>query len=348
MPAENVTITDNIKESLQQLLTAHTFSRIAVLVDENTARDCYPLVREILPEHTVLEIRSGEIHKNLDTCTQIWGWLTRESFDRKGLLINLGGGVIGDMGGFCAATYKRGIRFINLPTTLLAQVDASVGGKLGVDFQGFKNHIGIFQEPLQVIIFPEFLKTLSERELRSGFAEVIKHSLIADAAYWPEIESHSWEEQNWPAHIQHSVEVKSGVVDQDFREGGLRKILNFGHTIGHAIESFYLESGHSWLHGEAIAAGMICESYLSEKYCGMPAEAAHTVESFINRIFGYREIDDSSIETIAGMALQDKKNEGNSILCTLLEDIGKARYDVAITSQDIQEALLRYKKKLAP
>lgn len=344
MPAENVTITDSLKESLQHLFHTQTFSQVGVLVDENTARYCYPLLEGKLPEHTVYEIRSGELHKNLTTCTNIWEWLTRKSFDRKALLINLGGGVIGDMGGFCAATYKRGIRFVNLPTTLLAQVDASVGGKLGVDFQGFKNHIGIFEEPLQVVIFPEFLKTLPERELRSGFAEVIKHSLIADAAYWPEIERYAWEDQNWPAHIQHSIRVKSSVVDQDFREGGLRKILNFGHTIGHAIESFYLDTADPWLHGEAIAAGMICESYLSQKYCAMPAEAVQRIERFIHRIFGYRALDESSLEIIAGMALQDKKNESNSILCTLLEDIGKARYDVVVTTKDIREALSYYKK----
>lgn len=347
MPAENIIITENIQKSLKHLLESHTFSQIGVLVDENTLRDCYPVLQNLLPRHTLYEIRSGEVYKNLITCSQIWEWLTQKSFDRKGLLINLGGGVIGDMGGFCAATFKRGIRFINLPTTLLSQVDASVGGKLGIDFQGFKNHIGLFQEPLQVIIYPEFLKTLPPRELRSGFAEVIKHSLIADADYWPEIEGSNLENQNWLAHIRHSVQVKSEVVDQDFRESGLRKILNFGHTIGHAIESFYLESEKPLLHGEAIAIGMICESYLSEKYCGMPYDEIERVEKFIHYIFGYTDINDQAIEAIVKMTLQDKKNESSSIRGTLLEYIGKARYDVPISPQNIQEALQQYKKRLA-
>lgn len=346
MPAENVTITENIQHSLAHLFDSHTFSQIGIVVDENTIRDCYPIIKHHLPDHTLYEIRSGEIYKNLTTCQQIWEGLTQKRFDRKGLLINLGGGVIGDMGGFCAATFKRGIQFVNLPTTLLSQVDASVGGKLGIDFQGFKNHIGIFQEPLKVIIYPEFLKTLPFRELRSGFAEVIKHSLIADADYWPEIENYSLENQNWLAHIRHSVQIKSQVVEQDFKEGGLRKILNFGHTIGHAIESYYLESKKPLLHGEAIAVGMVCESYLSEKYCGMPLTQVERIEKFIDRIFGSTEIDDDATEVIVNMTLQDKKNESSSILCSLLDYIGKARYDVPVSAQDIQEAIQQYKKRL--
>lgn len=347
MPAENVIITKSIEKSLQQLFEQHTFSQIGVLVDENTLRDCYPLVQRFIPAHTLYEIRSGEVYKNLQTCEGIWDWLTQKGFDRKALLINLGGGVIGDMGGFCAGTYKRGIRFVNLPTTLLAQVDASVGGKLGIDFHGYKNHIGLFQEPLQVMINPEFLKTLPSRELRSGFAEVIKHSLIADAAYWPRIEQHALEDQPWLAHIQHSVQVKSAVVDKDFREGGLRKILNFGHTIGHAVESFYLESDTPLLHGEAIAIGMICESYLSEKYCAMRPDEVKEVEEFILGIFGHTHISADKIDTIARMALQDKKNENNVIQCTLLKQIGNATYDVPVKVEDISEALSLYKERLA-
>ncbi len=346
MPAENVIITETLDESLQQFFTQHTFSQIGVLADENTLRDCYPLVQSLLPTHTLHEIRSGEIHKNLQTCEGIWDWLTQQCLDRKALLINLGGGVIGDMGGFCAGTYKRGIRFVNLPTTLLSQVDASVGGKLGIDFRGYKNHIGIFQEPLEVIIYPGFLKTLPQRELRSGFAEVIKHCLIADADYWPRVSQHTLEEQPWLDHIHHSVRIKSAIVDQDFRESGLRKILNFGHTIGHAVESFYLETATPLLHGEAIAIGMICESYLSEKYCDMPSEEVKEVEAFILQIFGHTDIDAEKIEAIAPMALQDKKNENNLIQCSLLDQIGKATYDIPVQVEDIREALLQYKKRL--
>ncbi len=346
MPAENVIITDQLQASLRALTDASTFSQIGVLVDENTKRACYPLLQPFLPAHSVCEIRSGEVHKNLTTCSQIWQWLTEKQFDRKGLLINLGGGVIGDMGGFCAATYKRGIRFVNLPTTLLAQVDASVGGKLGIDFEGFKNHIGLFQEPQQVIIYPAFLKTLPVRELRSGFAEVIKHSLIADADYWPNITSRALEQQDWLSHIRHSVRIKAWVVDQDFKESGLRKILNFGHTIGHAVESYYLQTAHPLLHGEAIAIGMICEAYLSAQYGNMPSSEVKQMEEFILSVFGHHHLEDHHLEVIAGMALQDKKNEGQTIRCTLLEKIGKARYDVAVTTGDIRNALQTYKKRL--
>ena len=344
MPAENVTITENITTALSGLLNQGSFSRLAVLVDENTKEHCYPLIESVLPSHhSVIEIKSGELHKNLDACISIWSHLTEAQFDRKSLLINLGGGVIGDMGGFCAATYKRGMPFVNLPTTLLAQVDASVGGKLGIDFQGFKNHIGIFQEPHRVFIDDMFLKTLPERELRSGFAEVIKHALINDARYWTTLRGASFTNQDWKAHIAHSVKVKSRVVDEDFREGGLRKILNFGHTIGHAIESFFLETERPLLHGEAIAAGMIAEAHLSVKHSRLSSEEAEEIEDFILAVFGHSEIPADIVDSIALLTKQDKKNDQQTIRCTLLESIGTARYDVPVTEEDIKEALEYYR-----
>ena len=344
MPAENVTITEDITTTLSGFLSQGNFTRLAVLVDENTAAHCYPLVASVLPSpHTVIEIKSGELHKNLETCTTIWNQLTEAHFDRKSLLINLGGGVIGDMGGFCAATYKRGMPFINLPTTLLAQVDASVGGKLGIDFQGFKNHIGLFQEPQRVFIDAAFLQTLPERELRSGFAEVIKHALINDARYWATLRGASFTNQDWKAHIAHSVQVKSRVVGEDFREGGLRKILNFGHTIGHAIESFFLETDRPLLHGEAIAAGMVAEAYLSVKHSRLSPEEAEEIEDFIMAVFGHSEIPADAAEAIVALTRQDKKNDQHTIRCTLLEGIGTAQYDVPVSEEDIKEALEYYR-----
>lgn len=343
MPAENVTITEDIRSALADFLEHKNFSQIAVLVDENTKEHCYPIIKEPLPaQHTLIEIKSGEVYKDLDTCTRVWEQLTEDHFDRKSLLINLGGGVIGDMGGFCAATYKRGISFINIPTTLLAQVDASVGGKLGIDFQGFKNHIGLFQEPNQVLIDAAFLKTLSKRELRSGFAEVVKHALIYDPIYWNKLRTASFAQQPWKDHIEHSVQTKSQIVDQDFREGGLRKILNFGHTIGHAVESYFLETDRPFLHGEAIAVGMIAETYLSTKQCGLASEEAEEIEDFILAIFGKAKIPSISIPDITRLAKQDKKNDATTIRCTLLEKIGDARYDVSISELAIQEALKYY------
>ncbi|MEM9833283.1 MAG: 3-dehydroquinate synthase [Bacteroidota bacterium] len=343
MPADNVIITKNIAGTLADLLSKTSFSQVAVLVDENTRQHCLPLIREILPsEYTLVEIKSGELHKNLDTCAHIWAQLTKQHFDRKALLINLGGGVIGDMGGFCATTYKRGISFVNIPTTLLAQVDASVGGKLGIDFQGFKNHIGLFQEPNQVLIDATFLETLPEQELRSGFAEVIKHALIHDLSYWNKLRGASLAQQPWAEHIHHSVQVKSWVVDQDFREGGLRKILNFGHTVGHAVESHFLESDTPLLHGEAIAIGMIAEAQLSVKYASLSPEEVEEIEDFILAIFGKFDIPATSLEEITQLAKQDKKNQQGTILCTLLDKIGKAHYDVSVSAEDIRSSLEYY------
>jgi len=343
MPAENVSLTQNLTATLQEYFSIHSPSQIGVLVDENTKPHCYPLVKEVLPDHLLIEIKSGETNKNLTTCSQIWEQMTHAHFDRKALLINLGGGVIGDMGGFCAATYKRGIPFINLPTTLLSQVDASVGGKLGIDFQGYKNHIGLFQEPDQVVVYSGFLQTLPHAELRSGFAEVIKHSLIQDAAYWPEVKRQGLQVQDWSDHIAHSISIKSRVVNADFKEGGLRKVLNYGHTIGHAVESFYLETDDYLLHGEAIAIGMIAENYLSVKYCGLPQREAEEINQFLLDIYGYRSIERHDEEAIVELTLQDKKNEGGTVQASLLKSIGEATYDIPITSSDVREGLSYYR-----
>ncbi|MGI9544091.1 MAG: 3-dehydroquinate synthase, partial [Cyclobacteriaceae bacterium] len=253
-----------------------------------------------------------------------------------------GGGVIGDMGGFCAATYKRGIDFINLPTTLLSQVDASVGGKLGIDFQGFKNHIGLFQNPKKVIIFPGFLESLPENELKSGYAEVIKHCLIADADYWDKLIEVDWDQQPWQAIIEHSVDVKTTITKQDPQENGLRKILNFGHTIGHAAESFFLESHHPILHGEAVALGMIAETYLSTKQSGLSTEEQNQIVNYISSIYKKIDLDEESIDRISELIRQDKKNEADQIKASLLEKIGKAAYDITITTAEVKEALHFY------
>ena len=342
MTAPNVIITDGIAETLSQFLRAESFSKIAVLVDENTQRHCYPVIASHLPDHSICQIESGEVHKNLTTCIHIWEHLTEHQFDRKALLINLGGGVIGDMGGFCAATYKRGIRFINIPTTLLSQVDASVGGKLGIDFQGYKNHIGLFQEPLRVLIDATFLKTLPIRELRSGFAETIKHSLIADADYWPTIRDTPFEQQNWKQIIAHSVAIKSKVVAEDFRESGQRKILNFGHTIGHAVESYFLNTEHSLLHGEAIAIGMVAESFLSERHTGLPAADKEAIKTFLLKTYDHPPVPDEALADIVTLAQQDKKNTQTQVQCTLLKQIGRATFDVPITKEDIEIGIAYY------
>src|SRR5688500_9871273 len=257
-------MTDNIIFSadpavdIRQYLQQKRYSNLAVLVDNNTAEFCYPGIRTALPPHECIEIRSGEEHKNLETCERIWDKMTAQQLDRHSALIIIGGGVLGDMGGFCAATYKRGTDFILVPTTLLSQVDASIGGKLGIDFQHFKNHIGVFQTPALTVLHSGFLDTLPAPEKRSGFAEVIKHALIADAPVWEQIRKYSLDDQPWPMLLEHSVKVKLNVVRSDPYEKGLRKTLNAGHTIGHAVETFLLQSGRKVLHGEAVAAGLVC------------------------------------------------------------------------------------------
>lgn len=320
------------------------YSKVAVLVDENTKKYCYPLLQPFLGQHCLIEIPSGEENKHLQTCSFIWQELTDNEFDRKSLLINMGGGVIGDMGGFCAATYKRGIDFVQIPTTLLSQVDASVGGKLGVDFGSFKNHIGVFQEPKNVLIDATFLQTLSYRELRSGFAEVIKHCLIADGMAWKKLITKSLEAQDWQEIIAHSVKIKNEVVAADPREKGLRKILNFGHTVGHAVESFFLNKdvNNRLLHGEAIAVGMICEAWLALKKRFITQADLKEIENYILGIYGKVAIDASDFEVIIKNTFQDKKNEKGLIMCSLLEKVGKANYDVVISTEEIKESLTYY------
>ncbi len=329
--------------TLQEWLQHKDYSRIAVLVDEQTRKHCYPLIQTALPKHTLVAIKSGEEQKNMGTCQVIWQKLTEGQFDRNSLVINLGGGVIGDMGGFCAATYKRGIDFIQLPTTLLSQVDASVGGKLGVDFEGFKNHIGVFREPAAVIVATQFLQTLSMRELRSGFAEIIKHCLIADAQMWEKIRKRDLDQQKWDELVPHSIKIKQRVVEQDPTEKGWRKVLNFGHTIGHAIESYFLaQPKRKLLHGEAIAAGMIAEGYLSVQRNLLPEKQLHTIEEFIYSVYGKATITNEDMEAIAPLALQDKKNQKGKIRCVLLEAVGQPLVDQEISLRDIKEALQFY------
>ena len=245
-----------IGENSLSKLDISTYSKVAILVDENTKRDClYKLPK--IENPLIIEIKSGEEYKNISTCNFIWEQLTINNFDRNSLLINLGGGVIGDMGGFCAVTYKRGLEFIHIPTTLLAMVDASVGGKLGIDFKGFKNQIGLFHNPKAVLISTEFLDTLDESELKSGFAEVIKHALILDNPLWLKLKNTTFTDLDWEDIINHSVQIKNKIILEDPFEKGERKKLNFGHTFGHAIESYYLEKGTPISHGEAIFMGMI-------------------------------------------------------------------------------------------
>jgi len=321
-------------------------SRLFVLADTNTVRDCYPRLQPLLPAHELLTIEAGEAYKDLATCTQVWHWLTAAQADRHALLLCLGGGVVTDLGGFCAATYKRGIRCVGVPTTLLAQVDAAVGGKTGIDFEGFKNHIGVFQEPAGVFMEPAFLRTLPPAELRSGYAEVIKHALIADAAAFGQLQHLDLNAApDWTPIIQHSVGIKAGIVAQDPLERGPRKLLNFGHTVGHALESYLLtQPGREVRHGEAIAAGMVCESWLSVQRGLLSAEALGHIEVLIAKSFEKILFVALELEAIAAYAAQDKKNEGTRINCTLLQGIGQGVFDQPVTLGEIVDSLQYYQQ----
>ena len=297
-----------------------TYSKVAILVDENTKRNClYKLPK--FDNCTIIEIKSGEEHKNITTCSFIWEELTNNHFDRKSLLINLGGGVIGDMGGFCASTYKRGIDFIQIPTTLLAMVDASIGGKLGIDFNGLKNQIGLFNNPKSVLINSEFLNTLSDNELKSGFAEVVKHALIADNNLWNKIISTSFNDLIWEEIIETSIKIKNKIVASDPFEKGERKKLNFGHTFGHAIESYYLEKGTPILHGEAVFIGMILETELSP----ISKEDKNEIKNYMLSNFNLAHTPNKS--NLLPFLMNDKKNSQGKINFSLLNKIGDCSVD---------------------
>ena len=332
----------DVSAALPAFLSTCSYTRIAVLVDENTEEHCYPKISNVLPRHDVIKILSGEANKNLEGCKSIWTQLTELKYDRNSLLVNLGGGVIGDMGGFCAATFKRGIDFINIPTTLLAQVDASIGGKLGIDFEDYKNHIGVFQSPQSVVIDVSLLETLSERQIRSGFAEVIKHTLIADASAWADLSKEDFRRLDWNILVPDSVEIKNRIVSQDPTEKGLRKILNFGHTIGHAIETHFLSKQGDLLHGEAIAAGMIAEAWLSNLKTGLSNTALDEIYTFLIRTYGKIAFSQVEFQQIVELTSQDKKNVGTEPRLVLLEEIGRATYDVPVPAQEIRSALEFY------
>lgn len=343
MLPEHIRISANPGLELSQFIASKNYSQVVVLTDHNTKAHCYPLIQGELPAHHVFETQAGEEYKNLATCSLIWQYLTDIQADRHALLIVLGGGVLGDMGGFCAATYKRGIDFVLIPTTLLAQADASIGGKLGVDFNHFKNHIGVFQQPVLTLLCSTFLKTLNEAELRSGFAEVIKHALISDQDLWQEISTKTLVQQNWDKLLHHSAEFKYSIIEQDPKEKGIRKILNAGHTIGHAIESYLLADHRKVMHGEAVAAGLVAEAYLAQQRNLLSIDDLEAIRIYISAVYGKLNFSESEIEAIANLTLQDKKNKGNEILCVLLKKIGTAGWDYAISLEEVKRALTFYR-----
>ena len=316
------------------------YSSVFVLCDENTKKHCFPLI-EI--KANAIAIQSGEVNKNLKSCEYIWDELTSKIADRKSLLINLGGGVICDMGGFAASCYKRGMDFINIPTTLLAMVDASVGGKTGIDFNGFKNQIGVFNEAKEVLICDEFLKTLDERQIKSGLAEVVKHYLIADKAAFMAFTQTGAATLDI-ALIKKAVEIKSGIVVHDPFEKNVRKKLNFGHTIGHALESHSLTTSEALLHGEAVAYGMAIETYIAAFASLIDEEKAGFICHTLETVFDLKPLTDTTIAGIMHFVHQDKKNENGTIKMALIDDVGSCKIDAEVDAEDIKAAIQYFNK----
>src|SRR5690606_12411785 len=342
---------ENNLESLAKFVTSRAYSQILVLVDRNTNDHCLPILQSALSEITdydIIEIDPGEENKNIDFCIGVWKTMLDFGADRKALMINLGGGVVTDMGGFAASTFKRGIDFIQIPTTLLSQVDASVGGKTGIDLDHIKNIIGTFTQPQAVFISGKFLETLDDRQMRSGFAEVIKHGLIRDKELFFRVKDIDLSSDPLDDIIFRSVEIKNEVITQDPTESGLRKILNFGHTVGHAVEAYSLiHDENPLLHGEAIALGMICEAYIAHKINGLSAEdLTQVVASFDSRFERYTFTEEIYPELIALMQ-NDKKNDGKKLGFALLSEIGKCDYDRYVVEELIIESLDFYKNKNA-
>ncbi len=334
-------------EAINQILIDNKYSTIFILVDEHTNDFCLPkflsnLATEIAIE--IIEIESGEDVKNITTCVEIWSILSELGADRKSVIINLGGGVITDIGGFVASTFKRGIDFINIPTTLLGMVDASIGGKNGVDLGNLKNQIGIINVPKLLLIDPSFLETLSQKEMRSGLAEMLKHGLIYDKKYWKQfLVLSNIDFADFDALIYRSIAIKNEIVKQDPTENGIRKALNFGHTLGHAIESHFLKSATPLLHGEAIAIGMILESYISKEKGLLSIDEFHQIKYTLTDIFEKHNFTKNDIELIQDLLIHDKKNEYGKVQFALINGIGKIIINQSVENQLIIKSFEEYK-----
>lgn len=336
---------DDSVDELVKFVKQGNYTRFFILTDENTAKHCLPLIKARFGQFDnfeILQIEAGEESKDIDFCIDIWRRLIDYGADRKSLLINLGGGVISDMGGFAASTFKRGIDFVHVPTTLLSQVDASVGGKTGIDIDSIKNIIGTFTQPRAVFIAHDFLKTLPPRQIRSGVAEMLKHGLIADADYWEELKKSDLNHPS-PKLIYRSVEIKNKVVMEDPTEQGLRKCLNFGHTIGHAIETNSLINDDNPLsHGEAIVVGMICEAFLSNQKTALPDNELADITKVLCGLYPKYHIDEMVFSKLFALMQKDKKNQNGRVNCTLLTQIGQCSIDHICTVYELYESLRFY------
>lgn len=338
-PTYYIDSTANLEAKITEL--NKTWTNTYILCDENTKADCLPQLLEHVPfleEANLLVLDPGEEYKTLEICDSLWSSLIDTGADRKSLLINLGGGVITDMGGFVASTFKRGIDFIHIPTTLLGQVDAAIGGKTGVNLEYSKNQVGTFAHPLFTFIDSQFLRTLPEREFMSGMGEVIKYGLIEDKGLFELLKDKQSLIANINSIIKSSTDIKNHYVTTDFKENGDRKKLNFGHTVGHAIESYFMGE---ILHGEAIGAGMICESYISWKKGMITEQELKEVNEMVFSFFDKIELEEKMIAPILNEMKADKKNINGKLNFTLLSGIGTSEIDHFI-EEDLAKESLKY------
>ncbi|RDI14467.1 3-dehydroquinate synthase [Flavobacterium sp. AG291] len=340
---------ENCYTYLQEVLLPENYSTLFVLADTNTSQYCLPnFLAQVATELPIeiVEIEAGEINKSIETCIEVWHALTELGADRKSIVINLGGGVVTDLGGFVASTFKRGMDFINVPTSLLAMVDASVGGKTGVDLGILKNQIGIINNPTAVLIDINFLDTLPSNQMRSGLAEMLKHGLIADKNYWTQFfDLNNLTTDDLGQLIHESILIKNNIVEQDPKEKGIRKALNFGHTIGHAIESYFLQNSakEPLLHGEAIAIGMIIEAYLSLQQNLISINDYIEIKTVIENIFEKVDFNENDIAEIIKLLVHDKKNVSGEVQFVLLDKIGKTAINKTVENSLIVKAFADYK-----
>lgn len=341
---KEITICNKIQDEFEAFISAYSDKKIFILTDENSFNYCFPLIEKfpLIKSAKRIQIKSGEENKNIQSITKIWDFLSEQHADRHSILINLGGGVICDMGGFAASTFKRGIDFINMPTTLLSQVDASIGGKTGFNLSNVKNEIGVFSNPFAIFICTEFLKTLKTDELKSGFGEMLKHALIFDEKHWTDLKKVEFSELNLSdlkTLISRSIEIKNHFVKSDPYEKNIRKALNFGHTIGHALETFFLNKNIHVSHGKAVGLGMIAESYLSYKNTGLASSKLYDIKTTILSVFGLEKLNKNEYPILIELMKHDKKNQNNSINFTLLSDIGHFTINHFCSENEILEAL---------
>ena len=343
MSKQEVILCKELENDLTHAIGKCPHDKLFILTDEHTHRLCLPQLQSIPALENAAEIIIGaeDVHKNLETLASVWQALSEQGATRHSLLINLGGGMVTDLGGFAAATFKRGIAYINIPTTLLAMVDASVGGKTGINFNGLKNEIGVFNDSKFVILDTEFLRSLDAENICSGYAEMLKHGLISTEDMWKELITFDLANPDLK-HLQQmvadSVKVKERIVEEDPHEQGIRKALNLGHTFGHAFESWALKR-KPILHGHAVAFGMICELYLSATHTGFPTEKMRQTVSFIKEYYGTLPITCDDYDELIELMHHDKKNQNGIINFTLLGGIGDIRINQTATVDEIKEAL---------